>query len=361
MSTTPRTTIGSAFPRLGLLGNPGDGYGGRALATLFYDFRADVTVRSSPDFRLHPNPKDGLRFDGLGDAVASFSGGGCEDGLRLIRAAVKRFPEVAGDSGWDLGGRWQDEGVQVSYETNVPRQVGLSGSSALIIATFRALAAYFGFELDRWAMAESALRAETEDLGIAAGPMDRIVQAWEETVHMDLAPPRSAEKVQTVDTGTLPPLYLAWSSTRTKSSGRLHGPLRQRWEEGDREVLDVVDQLRDLVQEGLTALEEGDTRAFGRCMSRNFRLRCRIFPVHEEDRAMAALAEELGCPTKLAGSGGGLVGMIGEGVSVSALEEAARSLGFAFLIPTLTPPPPATSPRSGARPTTGPARPLPPR
>ena len=339
MPANPRSIVGTAFPRLGLLGNPGDGYEGRALATPFHDFQARVTATESHEFRLRPNDRDGLRFESLGQAVERFSGGGCEDGVRLIRAAVRRFPIVAAESGCRLPPGWEEAGVKLEYETDIPRQVGFAGSSALIIATLRALAGYFEVALDRWALAEGALAAETEDLGIAAGPMDRIVQSWGGTVQMDLAPPRSPEGVREVETGSLPPLFVAWATTRTKNSGRLHGPLRQRWERGDPQVLEVVRQLGALVEEGVTALEDGDTQAFGRCMSRNFRLRDRIFPIHEGDRAMVASAEALGCPAKLAGSGGGLVGLLKDGVSPSALEDAARPLGFRILVPTLTPGP----------------------
>ncbi|NNM35239.1 MAG: hypothetical protein HKO53_19345, partial [Gemmatimonadetes bacterium] len=121
MPTTPRSFVGTAFPRLGLLGNPGDGYGGRALATLFYDFRAVVRVSEAADFRLVPNPKDGFQFDNLGEAVDSFSGGGCEDGLRLLRTAVRRFPAVVAESGCRLDASWEAASVHVGYETDIPR------------------------------------------------------------------------------------------------------------------------------------------------------------------------------------------------------------------------------------------------
>ena len=335
MSNPSPPATGIALPRLGLLGNPGDGYGGQALATLFSDFSARVSAVEGDGFRILPNPTDGLRFETLGHAVRSFAGGGADDGLRLIRAAVRQFPAVVEESGSRLDSDWESAAVHLSYATDIPRQVGLSGSSALVIATLRALAAYFSVRLDPWALAEGALRAENEDLGITAGPMDRIVQSWGGTVLMDLAPPRSAGGVQIVDTGRLPPLFVLWSATRTKNSGRLHAPLRMRWERGDPEVLAVMDELRGVVDEGMKALATGDIPAFGRCMSVNFDLRARVFPIHDEDRAMVSLVGEQGCPAKLAGSGGAVVGLLADGASPSRLRERARAAGFNFLLPSL--------------------------
>jgi len=319
------------------LGNPGDGYEGKALATLLYDFSAEVDVVPAADFRIHPNPEDGLQFANLDHALRGFQGGGCEDALRLLRAALCRFPDLLA-SGADGLASWSDLGAHIRYRTHIPRQVGLSGSSALIIATLRALAMALGVKVDPYLLAEAALAAETEDLGVAAGPMDRIVQAYGGTVLMDLAAPRSASRIHSVDTRMLPPLFVAWSSTRTKNSGLLHGPLRARWLQGDPEVTEVVDQLRAVVDDGMAALSTGDSEAFGRCMERNFELRGRIFPIHAEDRAMVALAHRHGCAAKLAGSGGAIVGIVAPEADGASLETAFSAGGFRFLRPLLNPP-----------------------
>lgn len=317
-----------------MLGNPGDGYEGKALATLVHDFAAVVTVTEGEGFAIHPNPADGVEFPSLREAVEAFGGGGCEDGLRLIRAAVRRFHLLVDDPRNDL---WDRE-LHIRYDTSIPRQVGLSGSSALVIATIRALASHFDLRLDPFELSEAALAAEVEDLGIAAGPMDRVVQSYGGTVVMDLAPPRTPAAIRTVDTELLPPLFLAWTPGRTKSSGRLHSPLRERWERGDPEVLEVIARLRDLVDEGMAALEERDVIAFGRAMTENFALRSRIFSIHPGDRAMVSLAENFSCPAKLAGSGGAIVGVIGPGTDPEALATAFTREGLHFVRPRLSPP-----------------------
>ncbi|MGI9627094.1 MAG: mevalonate kinase family protein [Longimicrobiales bacterium] len=337
-----KKTTARVFSRAGLLGNPSDGYGGQALATTLYDFAATVTVEPGDGFVIHPADQDGLRFPSLPAAAEAFEGGGCEDAVRLIRAATKRFFALAVDAGSgavpaETGTRLRG-GAHIRYETTIPRQVGCSGSSALIIAAIRALAVYFDVPIEPFALSEAALAAELEDLGIAAGPMDRVVQSYGGTMLMDLAAPRRPENYQRIPTPLLPPLFLAWSPDRTKSSGALHGPLRRRWEQGDPEVTLVVEKLRALVDEGVAVLEAKDHVRFGELMTQNFALRLQIFPVTDADRSMVELAASHGCPAKLAGSGGAIVGMIGEDTDPAELERALRGFGASYIRPTLEPP-----------------------
>ena len=333
--TKPTSAEGIAYARAGLLGNPGDGYGGKAIATTVYDFAARVTIESGEGFAIQPNPNDGLTYPSLAQAAKSFEGGGCDDGLRLIRAAVKRFWTLSLDAaGASNGAR---RGAHIRYETRIPRQVGLSGSSALVIATIRALSQYFDFPVDPFSLAEAALAAEVEDLGIAAGAMDRVVQSYGGTMVMDLADPRTPDGYRQMPPALLPPLFLAWTGDRTKDSGQLHRPLRDRWEQGDPEVHQVINELRSLVDLGIIALEERNHDEFGRLMTRNFHLRGRIFRITPEDRAMVALAEEHRCPAKLAGSGGAIVGMIPEYADAEALREGFEGRGNLFLRPALAP------------------------
>ncbi len=74
-----------------------------------------------------------------------------------------------------------------TIETEIPREVGLGGSSAIVIATLRALCALARSRLDPAATAAIALAVETEDLGIAAGPQDRLIQAHEGLLYLDFS------------------------------------------------------------------------------------------------------------------------------------------------------------------------------
>jgi hypothetical protein len=55
-------------------------------------------------------------------------------------------------------------------------------------------------------MAEMALVTEVEDLGIAAGPMDRVIQSYEHVMLLELAGTRTEASYEVLDPGLLPPV-----------------------------------------------------------------------------------------------------------------------------------------------------------
>ena len=329
--------VGVAHARAGLLGNPGDAYGGKALALSIFDFRARASIEPSDGFVLHPGNSDLLRFTSVAEAVSTFRRVGSEDGLRLLRAAVARFwthfPQLARLPVDDERLRFA-----IRYETDIPRQVGLAGSSAIIVAAMRALASWFEVEIAPADLAELALAAEVEDLGIAAGPMDRVVQAYEGVMLMDLQEPRTDSSYTRLDPSGLPPLFVAWAPEGGESSGKPHAKLRGRWERGDPEVHEVMQALRALVDDGVQALEQGDSEALRTLIDRNFELRARIFTIAERDRRMVALAREHGAAAKLCGSGGAVIGTTEREGVLEELQQAYHRAGLNMIRPRLVAP-----------------------
>ena len=122
--------------RAGLLGNPSDGYCGKTIACLVGNFKAQVTLEESDYLRLEPNPQfDPTEFENFAELAAVYGDQGYYGGLRLLQAACKRFYEVCAARGIELHG----PNFTATYDTDIPRQVGLSGSSAIVIATLRSL------------------------------------------------------------------------------------------------------------------------------------------------------------------------------------------------------------------------------
>ena len=66
-------------------------------------------------------------------------------GIRLVKATIKKFYDFCarqrqlGEDGYEL----HDRRFSIRYETNIPRQVGLAGSSAIIVATLRTLMEFY--------------------------------------------------------------------------------------------------------------------------------------------------------------------------------------------------------------------------
>ena len=323
---------GTAYARAGLLGNPSDGYGGKAIGISFSDFRARVHLGADPVlstpgllsedrvFQIHLALQEDLPI------VDS------EDGTALLEASLrcflKMFPDLAERNLEDPASRFS-----LYFETDIPRQVGLAGSSAIVIACLRALDQRFATGLSDSAMAEMALRAETHELGIAAGPMDRVVQAVERMVVMDFAEPGDCSTYQILDEACLPELFVAWDLGGGRPSGEAHGDLRRRWEQGDPEVRAAMAGFRDLVDEGQERLASQDFHGFREVMDRNFDLRCQIFDVGERDQAMVAMARRYGAGVKLCGSGGAVIGSPRSEEDFRILERRFREHGCGFIRP----------------------------
>src|SRR5437660_886870 len=132
---------GHAPARAALAGNPSDGYGGAVLALALPGFGA--TARASPATETTVTPPS--------EPVAA-----------TVRRLARRHPRAPA--------------AAVTWQTSIPRGVGLGGSSAIVIATLRALGGLQEAVMPDADLAEVALAVETEELGIAAGLQDRVAQ-----------------------------------------------------------------------------------------------------------------------------------------------------------------------------------------
>src|SRR5687768_9872103 len=124
-----------AYARAGLVGNPSDGYFGKTISFIIRNFRATVRLWESPHFEIVPTHGDLARFDSVGAFLKDQRLHGYYGGLRLIKAAIKKFHDYCNEHDVELS----DRSFTLSYETDIPRLVGLAGSSAIVVATLRTL------------------------------------------------------------------------------------------------------------------------------------------------------------------------------------------------------------------------------
>lgn len=322
--------------RAGLLGNPSDGYGGACIATPVRDFSATVRCRPARAVRFVPGPRDRREYEDVGSLVERIDRLGYYGGIRLLMAAVRRFHDHCAARGLRL----PDRGFELSYTTDIPDHVGLAGSSALVAGAVRCLMDHFGVEIGEQALPTLILEVETRELGISAGLMDRVIQVWGGLVHMDLDRELLAERghgrYTRLDPSSLPPLYLAWHPGLAEGSEVTHDDLRRRFEAGDPEVLETMDRLTDLVQEGRRLLEEGRGDELGPLMDRNFDLRDRVCEIGEGNRRLVETGRRLGAHPKFAGSGGAVIAAHdGDPARLERLRAAYRGLGAALIVPNL--------------------------
>ena len=331
----------TAPARAGLLGNPSDLYDGRVIALALANFEACVTLTPAERFEIVPGADDRLAYASLREAAAALEAWGCDDGVRLLRAALQQFVARRGGLA-DLGDDDPRLRFRIAYTTDIPRQVGFAGSSAIVVAALRALSQWFGLPLARAELAELALASEVEALGITAGPMDRVIQAYQGLLWMDFAPPRGAHAYRPLDPSSLPPLFVAWDPRGGEPSRRRHGDVRQRFLRGDPDVRRALASLPPLADEGLRCLERGDADGLMRLVDRNFEIRASIYGPAPVDAELVRLARAAGCVAKLCGSGGAVLGVLREPAHWPRTLASYRAAGFGCARAQVAPPAPET-------------------
>jgi len=289
----PNTTSATALARAGLVGHPSDGYGGATLSVTLHNFGADVRVTRAPALDIAP----------AGD------GQWPEGGEPLVAAAVARFRRRHPP----FDGR-----VRIRYRSEIPREVGLGGSSAIVIATLRALALLEGIELADDELPALALAVETEELGIAAGLQDRVVQTYGGLVFMDFA----RGSYEPLDAALLPPLFLAWVPIAGAPSGRAHADVRARFERGEPSVVAAMATLAGLAHDARDALLRADHAGFATALDAGFDVRADVFELDPRHAALVRRMRERGLSATYTGSGGAIVGVAAGAESVAGLAEA---------------------------------------
>jgi len=325
-----------AYARLGLLGNPSDGFFGKTLSTTIADFHADVTLWESPTLRLVPHPvHDPLEFGCLHELRESASRDGYYGGLRLIFAACKRFADYCDTHSVELAPR----AFTIAYETSIPRQVGLAGSSAIVTATMMALLDLYGIseqQLPRAVLPNLVLDVELQELAISAGLQDRVVQVYGGCMFMDfsreLMECNGHGEYARVDCGLLPRLYLAWDD-HPSESGRMHSDVRTRFQRGDPQVIEAMREFARIAELGRAALEQRDYVELSRLMNENFDLRRRTYGddvLGARNLEMVSIARGLGFAAKFPGSGGAVFGPFETDADRDRLAEAYARRGYRF-------------------------------
>lgn len=322
-----------AFARAGLLGNPSDGYFGKTLSVSVRDFSARVVLYDWPELEIILSRQDRCQFNRIEELVEDVKLNGLYGGLRLIKAAVKVFAEYCRQKEIELPRR----NFALRYDSDIPRQVGLAGSSAIITAVFRALMEFYSVSIPKPELANLVLGVETREIGIAAGLQDRVCQVYEGLVFMDFDRAYMEEhghgRYEQLDPSLLPPLYLAYRTDLSQISGIYHGNLRARWERGDPEVVEGMKALAALAQEGREALLQGDHPRLARLMDRNFDIRQRLLELDPANVEMVRCARRLGVCAKYAGSGGSIVGICADPEQFAKLQEEFTRLGCQVIRP----------------------------
>jgi len=317
----------SAYARAGLIGNPSDGYFGKTISIIVKDMNAVVTLWESPDLHIELGQRDQATFrsmESLRDQVYRY---GYYAGLRLMQAGIKRFGDYCDAE--DI--RLPKRNFTARYGSNIPRHVGLAGSSAIITALFRALCKFYEVTIPRPILANLVLEAETRELGISAGMQDRVVQAYEGVVYMDFARELMQKQgyghYECIPPEALPPVFLAYRTDLGEGSEIFHNNIRQRFDAGDPEVINSMTRFASFAEDARRCLLAGRPDELGPLMDQNFDLRASIYPISEQNRELVECGRALGAHVKFSGSGGAVIGTFRDDSMYAALQKAYTKAG----------------------------------
>ena len=329
-----------AFARAGLIGNPSDGYYGKTISFSIRNFSARVTCYESPRLIIHPQRADRGDFDSVEELVRDVGVNGYYGGIRLIKAAIKRFHAYCRDHGYEL----DDRNFTIEYETDIPVRVGMAGSSAIVTATIHALCSFYGIEIPKPLLPNLALSVELDELGIGAGLQDRVIQVYEGAVFMDfdreLMDRQGHGNYESIDSTKLPPLYVAYLPILAEGTEVPHNDLRGRFNRGEQVVLDAIDRFAELAQEARDLIVAGRGEEIGPLMDENFDLRLKVMKVHEGNLRMVDIGRREGAAVKLAGSGGTVVGCYdGDPERLARIERGYAEIGAGLVRPVIEPHP----------------------
>lgn len=298
-----------SFARAGLLGNPSDQFFGNTISISVRNFSANVALYESPELHIEPQTQDSNMFNSIHELVESVNLSGYYGGTRLIKAAIKRFYDYCKDNKIKIHKR----NFSIRYISSVPRQVGMGGSSAIITAAMRALLEFYQVKIPMEILPTLILSVEKDELGIKAGLQDRVIQVYEGCVFMDFNKKHMQEKgygiYEEIDTALVPNLYLAYKTDLSKISGAVFNDVQERFNKGDKKVIDTLNRIAEIAGEGKEALKKKDYFRLNELINENFDQRRKIFNISKSNIEMIEAARSCGASSKFTGSGGAIIGM----------------------------------------------------
>lgn len=277
--------------RAGIIGNPTDGYGGAMIAcSIPYYATANLTPAEQLILEIEGeeitiNWENDLHLQG--------------DSFDLARAVLKYF-------------KVQDLKARIRMKSDIPRQAGLAGSTALLSAIMAVVSKAMGIEYSPHYFAEVNRIIELNYMKTHCGYQDAYMTTFGGLNFLDFrgkAYYRTLEEevyasVEKLNIAELP--FLIAHTGIKHHSGDFHKPLRERWLEGQAEVVEGYQEITELALQGKRALLDKNWNTLGKLMNENHRIQDSLSYSGDQNNKLIKAALKGGAlGAKLAGAGGG--------------------------------------------------------
>jgi len=323
----------NANARAGLLGNPSDGYHGKTISVIVPAFSATVTLYEWETLEIIASREDRSRFASIVELAQDVELHGYYGGIRLVKATIKKFVEFC-----DGKHTLHDRNFSIRYDSDIPRAVGLAGSSAIIVATLRALLDFYDVDIPLEVQPSLVLSVEKDELGIQGGLQDRVIQVYDGLIYMDFS-----EQASTVQQGLccgtyerlspkhLPPLFLAYDATVGEPTEVFHNRLHERFAQGESEVVNAMTRFAEIAAEGRAVIQDKNWPRLSELIDENFNLRNSICQLPTAQVDMILRARQVGASAKFAGSGGAIIGIYENDAMFGQLQSTLGQIGCDIL------------------------------
>ena len=283
----------SAPGRAGIIGNPTDMYGG-AVLSCSVGLRACVTITTASELVLETAGQQ-CRITSREDLQPQ------GDRFDVARAVLDylRLPPLA---------------CRVEYESEIPLHSGMAGSTALLAALLRGLLAWQGQNVQLHHLAERVRYVELNFLKVVCGYQDAYMCTFGGLNFMDFRGKQFYRRAEAELYATIEPLaayvsrlpfVLAFTGVEHASSA-VHTPIRERWLEGEAEVVEGYRRITEIARSGKKALIMEDWPALGRLMNDNHAIQRALGGSGESNERLLSAALSAGAlGAKLAGAGDG--------------------------------------------------------
>jgi glucuronokinase len=203
---------------------------------------------------------------------------------------------------------------------------------------------FYGVEIPRLVQPSFVLAIENDELGIAAGLQDRVIQVFEGMVFMDFAREREQNisglrcyHYEPLDPALLPPVYVSYHDGLSEPTEVFHNDIRGRFNHGDPKVVEAMKKFAQLAADAREALLKRDHGQIGKLMDENFNTRRSIYNLPPGQVQMVEVARSCGASAKFAGSGGAIIGTYRDEKMFEKLRGELAKLGCRTIKPQVLP------------------------
>jgi D-glycero-alpha-D-manno-heptose-7-phosphate kinase len=225
---------------------------------------------------------------------------------------AKHWSELRDNHELKLLGRllhyFRASGVRVETASKSPVGAGIAGSSAMNIAVCGALAAWTNRAISPDTMFQIAMNVEAQAIDVPTGVQDYRPAYYGGVSAVELDADGVRRIGLEVDPAEIEARIVLAYTRASRNSGINNWEVTKRHIDGDRQVFDCFERIRDIAVEMRAALERGDWDGVGRQIAEEWANRKQLAPgvsTPEIERIMAAAHKAGARATKVCGAGGG--------------------------------------------------------